>query len=161
MDEVTAGLIGALVGAVISFLVGYLAYKAQCRQVFAETVSQSRMDWINNFREEFSIVIGTARCAGKCSQKPAESDVVNNVGHDYCLKVLEAEIARAKLITRLNSDVTKRGNEYNNQFQTLLMKLNFTGSDDSNDIEKLEKIAKYILEPEWARVKKEARGKNV
>lgn len=83
--------------------------------------------------------------------------------------LLEAERARVKLLTRLNQDITKQGNEYNKNFSNLLMNIdlrkltndgkNNGNSNDFGDImNQAVKYARKILEPEWARVKKEAKG---
>ena len=217
MSEFISGVIGALIG----FLGSFLALRLEYKKLFAKTVSKSRMEWIDNFREEFSVFFGT--CSYLMNQHISENEelkkdgrqeeengkskndkVKNNGDKNESLKeqamleareqamleareqamlearekamlearekaMLEAERARVKLLTRLNQDITKQGNEYNKIFSNLLMDIDLSNlqkdgksNGNSNDFGEIMnqavKYARKILEPEWARVKKEAKG---
>lgn len=193
MSEFISGVIGALIG----FLGSFLALRLEYKKLFAETVSKSRMKWIDNFRKEFSVFLGT--CSYLMNQHFSENEglkkdgrqeeengelkndkVTNNGDKNDSLReqamlearekaMLEAERARVKLLTRLNQDITKQGNEYNKIFSNLLMdidlsnlqkdgKSNGNSNDFGNIMNQAVKYARKILEPEWARVKKEAKG---
>ena len=193
MSEFISGVIGALIG----FLGSFLALRLEYKKLFAETVSKSRMEWIDNFREEFSVLFGTCsylmkqhlsengelKKDGRQEEKTGESqnyEAKNNGDENDSLRekamleerekvMLEAERARVKLLTRLNQDITKSGNEYNKIFSELLMdidlsnlqkdgKSNGNRNDFGNIMNQAVKYARKILEPEWARVKKEAKG---
>ena len=193
MSEFISGVIGALIG----FLGSFLALRLEYKKLFAETVSKSRMKWIDNFRKEFSVFFGTCsylmnqhfseneglKKDGRQEEETGESKndkVTNNGDKNDSLKeqamlearekaMLEAERARVKLLTRLNQDITKSGNEYNKIFSELLMdidlsnlpkdgKSNGNSNDFGNIMNQAVKYARKILEPEWARVKKEAKG---
>lgn len=128
---------GALIGAVISIFTLRFHY----RELYAKSISSSRMQWINNFRNELSVIIATLK-TGK--------------------NIYEAEQARAKLLTRINMNTSQPGNEYNDVFAKLLLELNFNNTTDINIddiIRKLTELAREILEYEWKRVKEEAGGK--
>ena len=194
MSEFISGVIGALIG----FLGSFLALRLEYKKLFAETVSKSRMEWIDNFREECSVLFGTCsylmkqhlsengelKKDGRQEEKTGESqknEAKNNGDENDSLRekamlearekaMLEAERARVKLLTRLNQDITKQGNEYNKIFSNLLMDIDLSNlqkdgksngnSNDFGDImNQAVKYARKILEPEWARVKKEAKGK--
>lgn len=175
MSEFISGVIGALIG----FLGSFLALRLEYKKLFAETVSKSRMKWIDNFRKEFSVFFGT--CSYLMNQHFSENEGPKknslNTGEKNDDEtesqkeeaLLEAERARVKLLTRLNQDITKQGNEYNKNFSNLLMNIdlrkltndgkNNGNSNDFGDImNQAVKYARKILEPEWARVKKEAKG---
>ena len=193
MSEFISGVIGALIG----FLGSFLALRLEYKKLFAETVSKSRMKWIDNFRKEFSVFFGTCsylmnqhfseneglKKDGRQEEKTGESqndEAKNNGDENDSLReqamlearekaMLEAERARVKLLTRLNQDITKSGNEYIKIFSELLMdidlsnlqkdgKSNGNGNDFGNIMNQAVKYARKILEPEWARVKKEAKG---
>lgn len=185
MSEFISGVIGALIG----FLGSFLALRLEYKKLFAETVSKSRMKWIDNFRKEFSVFFGTCsylmnqhlsepgelKKDGRQVEKNDESQngkVKNNENKNDSLReqaMLEAERARVKLLTRLNQDITKQGNEYNKIFSDLLVDIDLSNlqkggksngnSNDFGDImNQAVKYARKILEPEWARVKKEAKG---
>lgn len=127
----------------------YLTLQYNYNQLFAETVSKSRMEWIDNFRDELGTVLGTATFSYM---------FMSNV--DRMKVLVEAEKARVKLLTRLNQDTSKSGNEYNHVFAECLQKVDLSGSSclRQADYDKMIELARKILEPEWQRVKREAKG---
>lgn len=158
MEDWVIGIISGLSGGFLGFFASLLTLRFNYRSLFAQTVSQNRMDWINSFREELSIVVGAVK-ALKAINKP-NNEVTNQLNIEELKLKIDAEKAKAKLLTRLNSNSTKTGNEYNEVFSEMLKKIQFDGSDDAVMwLEDLEDTAKQILESEWARVKKEAKGK--
>lgn len=142
--------IGALAGAIIGFIGSWLLLKYNYKDLFAKTVSSNRMDWINKFRDEIATVIGTVRIL-KNSEPPYG---------DYRADILKAEQARGRLLTRLNMHTERLGNEYNKVFAERLEALNFYAADkvSEEDMQKLIELTRKILEPEWQRVKNEAKG---
>lgn len=137
LESLLSGLLGVFIGGVLSFLTLRFNY----RDLFARTVSNSRMDWINAFREEVATVAAALRRGCSCTEEQR----------------FEAEKARAKLLTRLNQDTTRYGNEYNRVMAEALDFADFTNQDKAR-AEKLIALSRKILEPEWQRVKHEARG---
>ncbi len=101
------------------------------------------MEWINNFREEIGLIVACLKCK-KIEQK-----------HIY-----NAEIARAKLLTRLNQNINKVGNEYNSVMSNMLDNIDFT--DNCLNVGEISNtlidLSRKILESEWQRVKREAGG---
>jgi hypothetical protein len=179
MSEIISGIIGAAIGFLGSFLTLKLGYK----KLFAETVSNRRMEWIDNFREEFSVFAGTWEYLNEHKSQPAQGGKNEPIAQNENVKrfvvvykanrsekesdelkkaEIEARRARAKLLTRLNQSVEKSGNEYNKKFARLLTDMKLDGS--GNPLTEQEKMreaidyARKILEPEWARVKREAKG---
>lgn len=145
MYEIVASMIAGLLSGGI---VGAMTLRFHYKNLYADTVSKNRMDWINNFREEMSTIIATVQSVrGKCQNKDE--------------LIYDAEKARAKLLTRLNQDTSKKGNEYNKTLTQILEKLDFNqAANSSNDvIPTLIELTRKILEPEWQRVKREAKGK--
>lgn len=135
--------IGGIIGVVVGFLGSWLALKFNYKQLFADTVSKNRMDWINNFREELSIVLGTYKVL---PYKKTYADI------------LKAERARVKLLTRLNQDTAKASNEYNAIFADKLDSIDFNLVYNKVLYNELVDYSRKILEVEWRRVKKEAQG---
>lgn len=148
--EAVDTIIGAVLGGVIGFIASWLTLKYNYKRLFAETVSSNRMDWINKFRDEFAIIIGTIQIL-KNSEPPYS---------DYRADILQAEQARMRLLTRLNMHTERLGNEYNEVFAERLGSLSFYAPEQvsEDDIQKLIQLARKILESEWQRVKKEAKG---
>ena len=132
---------GILSGAFVTAIVGVFTLKFQYRELYAKSISSSRMQWINNFRKELSIIIATLKTKKN---------------------VYEAEKARGKLLTRINMDISKPGNEYNGVFEKILREIDFNNLKDvkiDDTIKKLTEVSRKILEYEWKKVKEEARGR--
>lgn len=176
MNSALIGFLGAILGAGIALLGTMLTNKLGYKNLFAEVVSKNRMDWINNFREELSVFLGTAKlvhdlCLKKCSlcdetkymdKMECCKPICNGEKAECCKLICDLEKARVKLLTRLNQDISKDGNEYNKKFATLINDFEVFSSKDNfpkkyNDI---IDMARKILEPEWVKVKKEAKGEN-
>lgn len=139
INEFLSGFAGALVGAVVP----YFTLRYNYRQLYAEHISKSRMQWIDNFREELATVIAALKAADSAEK-------------------LEGEKARAKLLTRINTNTSKLGNEYNEVFAEILKSIDFGNMSEKSvyDVSNaLLGLSRKILEFEWKRVKKEAGGK--
>ncbi len=149
--------IGGIIGVVVGFLGSWLALKFNYKQLFADTVSKNRMEWINNFREELSIVLGTYRALHKKgeSEKPDHNKPVPKIKP---ADILKAERTRVKLLTRLNQDTAKASNEYNAIFAEKLNSIDFNGEYNKVLYDEIVDYSRKILEVEWRRVKKEAQG---
>ena len=53
-------LLSALIGALFGFFASLLTLRFHYRQLFAETVSKNRMDWINVWRESLAEFLSVA-----------------------------------------------------------------------------------------------------
>ena len=135
IGELLSGLIGAILGAGISFLTLRFNY----RDLYSRSVSANRMDWINNFREEIATIIAALECQETKTSKPAKDEDI----------IYQAYKARAKLQTRLNMDISKSGNEYNQVMSNLLQTIDFKKCSECDDkenlIEKLTTLTRKIL----------------
>ena len=156
MSEVIAAVLGGLIG----FIASWLTLRFNYNQLFAQTVSENRMDWINHFREEFSIVVGTASFLANNQIGACKSSDECETCDKECAKkmILEAERARMKLLTRLNLNTNRIGNEYNSIFEQKLKEIDFKKGISEQQKNELMEISREILEFEWKKVKKEAKG---
>lgn len=147
VESLLYGFFGAVLGGIISFLTLRFNYK----ELYARTVSSNRMAWINKFREEVAIIAATMKCG------------VNRINEDKNMSkiVYDAEKARARLLTRINMNINKNGNEYNKVLSDILNDIDFsdTTHETQQRIDILLDISRKILETEWKRVKNEAGGK--
>ena len=182
MGIIVGAIIGAVCGGFVSILGSILIYKNSCKQIFADNVSKSRMNWIVEFRNEVGIIVATLRLLNNLYKNNEYDNAKWNISSnsDIYNKIFEAEKARTILLTRLNCDITKEGNEHNKAFSNLLSELNFMILDTTqnnnqqstisstqinnvenieNTIEQIIKYTKKILEFEWQRVKREAKGR--
>ncbi len=161
MEYLLAGLSGGLIGAVLSFIISFLTLRFNYRQLFAETVSKNRMEWINVWRENVAIFLSRAQAL-----REKEKRAPGGCGLLICLKKsnqedstnLETELykARSMITTRLNMEEEPHILMYG-----ALMNFDWKMKDDlefQKQCEVVELLAREILKPEWERVKKEAKG---
>ena len=155
-----------LSGAVIAWFFKWQTNQINMQKLFAETVSKSRMEWITNFRNEIGIIVAAIRMRNYVLERNCYN-LENGTCFDCeeCQKKYYTEIvpraleAVSTLRTRLNMDITKKGNEYNGSLDEMLSRIDFynKNQDDVSE-EDLIDVTRKILEPEWRRVKDEARG---
>ena len=60
MDSAIIGLIGGLIGSLITLVIGLLTTRFSYNNLFADTVSKSRNNWINTWRDELSNFLAIA-----------------------------------------------------------------------------------------------------
>lgn len=138
MDTIWAALIGAVVGvasALITMKVGY-------RQIFAETVSSSRNQWLVQMRGYISNMLA-------CKQALLK----HNISEEELQKEYYAN--RNEILLRLNLDepmhVALKG---------LISQLDSSTKTKIDDISnKIGDVSRLLLKVEWERVKDEAGGK--
>ena len=148
--ELLNGLIGAVVGAIFGFTASFLTLRFNYHQLFAETVSKNRMEWINVWRENISKFLACAEILQKCSLS-TECDNCKIV--EYKKEFYES---RAMITSRLNM-----GEELHVLMFAAINQIDFK-TPDLEFVAKREyilELARKILKPEWERVKKEAKGK--
>lgn len=146
MNNIIGNVLSGLVGAIFATAVTLLTLRFHYHDLYAKSISSNRMDWINNFREEISTIIACL----------SFNDLGERAKYAY-----DAEKARAKLLTRLNMDTTRLGNEYNEAMDTVLNSICFEcGCTSQETVKRLITLSRKILEPEWQRVKEEARGRH-
>lgn len=145
MTELLSGLIGSLIGAVLGFITSFLTLRLGYHQLFAETVSKNRSEWINAFRANISKFLACAEMLYK-----SENNTQN-----CCTCEKEMIEARALIITSLNTK----------EREHVLMYGALTAIDCSPENTRfyeqqlcIIELAQKILKPEWERVKSEARG---
>lgn len=149
MDESNATIVAAIIaviGVIITALISLLIFKAQR---YSENVSKERMTWLRQFRDEIEkISMGlkinnhTNCCCSSLSEEKLKY-------------ILEAEGARYKLISRLNTN-KKKGNLFNLELKNELEKMDFSVKHDEEYMRRIMFLANYILEREWKKVKRES-----
>ena len=133
MNDFLIGFIGVIIGA----LGTYFTLKYQYRQLFAETVSQSRNKWLNEMRENISEMLAIAR-------KECDS-----------FKSKDYYSAQNMVLLRLN---TKE--PLHLMLKQQIEQLEQCNSQNYKNIEKnIIDISEVLLKREWERVKREAQGR--
>ena len=151
MDSTITSALIAVGGVVLSLLVtiafGIITNHYNYNQLFAQTVSANRMDWINVWRENISKFLACAEFLHKHKDKKCEK---------CCEYEKEMYQAKSMIISRLNLTESEH----------VFMKAsldNFDYNDDEKSFivkrEYILELARKILKPEWERVKQEAKGK--
>lgn len=154
-SEITSTLIalaGVVFSAIVSFIVSAAATRFNYKQLFAETVSKNRMEWINVWRENISTFLACAEILHEPSgTTPSGSGAPND---DMRFKLYEA---RAMITSRLNME-----EELHKIMFSAINTLDWSPSNGkfAAQREYILETARQILKPEWERVKHEAKGKN-
>lgn len=154
LEYVLTFIIGIITG-----VIGLYQFK---NQQWGTIVSNSRNIWINDFRNEISIIVATLKMNPSYYSKIFDCEKME---HDDFLKakkeaisiIYEAEKARARLLTKLNTSNVGNG-ACTFKLNNLLSLIDFC-KPDQNQIDEIIELTKKILEPEWQKVKNEARGK--
>ena len=141
MEEWIEIMLTAIGGAIIGFVASLLALRFNYKQLFAETVSKSRNVWLNEMRENISILL-------------AESSVKfdkNNPSFD----IVTYHKAKNQVLLRMN----------NSEPLHLMLTKEIKSLDnctDENSVrmcqENILTTAEQILKREWEHVKTEAKG---
>ncbi len=160
-EEFVGALIGALIGGGISLIVSLLTIKYSYHDLYAKTVSSSRNEWINIWRDEISKFLAISDMLRKCDMKPAianDNNSVKNNNDSYFRLLEEYNISKNKILMRLNLNEKKHQEVY-----LLINKIDYKNilKDEDYYIAKecLMTITRDLLKEEWERVKLEARGK--
>lgn len=142
-DGITPALIalgGVFLSAFVSYLVSVKTTRYNYKQLFAETVSQSRNKWLNEMREFISTILEVAKEECVSGKAPVASD-------EY-LK------ARTEILLRLNMKES-----LHILLENEIEKLDHANSNNVDDISgKILTISRTILKEEWEKVKAEAKG---
>ena len=158
--EVIAASI-SVIGVLISVLVGFYQYK---QSKWNEYVSKERTIWLKEFREEYSLIMQAYYVSkhlenDKLVLKSGEAGKGINI--EFECKQREEIIcngikAKYKLISRINTN-NPRNNIYNNEYKELLSSIDYI-SNKKFDEKRFKELTNKILEDEWKKVKREARG---
>lgn len=153
MDSAIIGLIGGLIGSLITLVIGLLTTRFSYNNLFADTISKNRNNWINIWRDELSNFLAIADMLRYEETIKKECNE-----HEYFELLKEYHIAKNKIIMRLNL------NEKRHQEVYLLINKIAYEEPLKNDNYKIAKealmaVSRDLLKEEWERVKLEAKGK--
>lgn len=137
MEEWLAGLIGAIIGATVSFFATFFTLRFNYKQLYAQTVSSSRNIWLNEMRENISIMLAEA-CKCINTYKSKEYYIAQN---QILLRMNNKEPLHLRLTQEIK-ELEKYGDE--NSFR----------KHEANILA----ISEVLLKREWEHVKKEAKG---
>ena len=161
-DGVWSGFIAGITGAVLGFAASVLALRFHYRDLFAKTVSNNRMEWINVWRENISVFLAYAAIlhrvyGASCGEGNDPQQRQDESCRAEYLK-MEAEMlkARGQVTTRLNLTEEKHSLLF-----AAIKQVDYSAEETRfvAQCEYVEELARQILKPEWERVKNEARGK--
>lgn len=131
-------LIAAVISAVVSWLVAKKTIRYNYKELFAETVSQSRNKWLNEMRAFISSMLAEAK-------RPSEEPTDKRTNAYWK--------ARNQIMLRLN---------LNEPLHIMLAKeiydLDLPSADIDDISNKIIEISQHLLKEEWEKVKKEAKG---
>ena len=137
-EEVAAliALAGVILSVGLSFLVSMLTRKFNYHHLYAEVVSQSRNQWLNEMRQYISLMLAEAM---KCQNT---------------YKSKEYYKARNEVILRLNIK-----EPLHLMLENSILRLDNCTSQNFFAIERnIVEVSRRLLKIEWDRVRKEAKG---
>ena len=143
MDNVVAAIIsvgGVIASIIVSYIIAKNTSKYNYNYLYAEIVSKSRNNWLNEFRENVSVMLAEG-C--KCCTNYKSGDFYRAFYHVQ-IKLNSKEYLHELLREKINELEQCRGYE---SF-TVLAK-------------EITSITEQIIKQEWERVKKEAKGESV
>lgn len=146
MNEAICALIGAIAGAIIGFIASILTLRYNYKKLYAETVSNNRMEWINIWRENLAIFLSCARILHLRPDRN-DKDIIDIKKQMYQ--------AQYMITTRLNLAEISHQLIYN---AILEIDTSQTNENFNMQCAYIEETARNILKPEWERVKDEAKG---
>ena len=153
MDSAIIGLIGGLIGSLITLVIGLLTTRFSYNNLFADTVSKSRNNWINTWRDELSKFLAIADMLRYEETIKKECNE-----HEYIELLKEYHIAKNKIIMRLNLNEKRHQEVY-----LLINKIAYEEPLENDDYkiakEALMAVSRDLLKEEWERVKLEAKRK--
>lgn len=145
------GLIGALIGAaialvtaIITSIIGFRNIGLSYKRLFAETVSSSRNNWINVWRDEISKFLAISdmlRPESGCIDK-------DNDRNEYLKLLEEYHTSKNKILMRLNMNEKRHQEVY-----ILINKITY--EEGLNDVdymkckERLMAVTRDLLKEEW------------
>ena len=148
--EVIAAIIslgGVILPVCVTLCIGLFTHRYNYHQLYAETVSKNRMEWINIWRENLSVFLACAEMLHTaCNSGEREG---------YRKEML---IARGRIVMRLNDREAEHVALYR-----AIMNLDCAPCNENfyKQVVQIEGMARAILKTEWERVKKEAKGKKI
>ena len=158
MENWEMDLLIGLVGAVIGSIGTYFTLRFNYKQLYAQTVSSNRMEWINVWRESVSSFLACAEVLQKhhCNNKDNGSSD-DSEKEKECLVKYEHEMykSRAMILSRLNLTEPEHV-----EMMAALEKFNFNCDNKQFALQRelILELARIILKPEWERMKREAKG---
>lgn len=141
-NEIFSGLIGAIIGGVLTGVTTFLTLRFNYNQLYAQTVSQNRMEWINVWRENVSEFLAIAE----------EIHLVGSISQEQGIRY---NAAQNMVLARLNMS-----EELHRLMFQAVNALDCTPTNARFHAEKeyIMELMRLILKPEWERVKQEASG---
>lgn len=151
MGNVLDGLIGAAIGAVLTFIIGLSTTIFSYHDLFARTVSNSRNEWINIWRDEISNFLAISDIL-----RYETFDLQNKEKYLDFLK--EYHVSKNKILMRLNLN-EKRHQEIYLLINSIAYEKKLSSTEYCKLKESLMAVSRDLLKDEWERVKQEAKGK--
>lgn len=139
-------------GVILTAVISFHQYK---QTKWNENVSKERALWLKEFRKEFGLIM-KAYALIQSDEKETEDSKKECI--ENCNIILDAEEARYVLISRINTNKLE-GNEFNFRYKELLKEIKFAKEGFKEEqMKELLNLTNLILESEWQKIKKEAKG---
>ena len=146
----TEEIITALIAAVVSIAVNFALNRFKYRDLYARTVTNNRMEWINIWRKSSAELIACCEMIlnnnNLLSGKNSPNNYLSELYKEFYIK-------KENILLRLNLD------EENHKIVYAILEDLNPNNISNEKIKEIEGIVRITLKDEWERVKKEAKGK--
>lgn len=150
-DEIILALIsGGAIGSIFTFIIAIRGLKFDYNKLFAETISGSRNEWLNQFRNEITKFLTLNEILMENMNKEYKET------EEYRLNIKEWHNCKNIILIRLNMS-----EETHQKLYTLINTISFNIVNPRKYIilkEVLMDTTRKLIKIEWERVKEEARG---
>jgi ElaB/YqjD/DUF883 family membrane-anchored ribosome-binding protein len=144
------GIFAALIAGAVALIVGSIKDRQSKNELYAQTVSSNRMEWIKEMRGYIVELIVLRRTINS-NEKDERKRERNRIKLERC---------RANILMRLNPDRTNKDSGIENELREVLdeITIELIGKDSLNteSVEKFREAGEKLLKKAWERVKVEA-----
>ena len=168
MSDTLIGLLSAVIGAVVGALGTYFTLRFNYKSLYAQVVSQSRNNWLNEMRKYISQMLAAkkseldyyaANLIGNLPNNPTHVDKYQNeynkARNEVRLRLNLREVLHVKLAEEIEGldNLSPAQAQQPSQAQLQRWSKRF-----KNIEEEITNISQQLLKIEWDRVRKEAKG---
>lgn len=146
MNEAICALVGAIAGAIIGFIASILTLRYNYKKLYAETVSNNRMEWINIWRENLAIFLSCARILHLRLDRN-DKDIID----------IKKQMYQAQYMITIRLNLAENSHQL---IYAAILEIDTSQTNENFNAQCafIEETARNILKPEWERVKDEAKG---
>ena len=156
------GILEGIVGALIGFIASLCLIRFNYKDLYAKTVTLSRRESNNLLRDSLTTVISCCKIYNLHLQVNKNIKCDKNYQRPCCLDTIEKMYKSIFICKMMMSIHGGYGNDYHKEMEEALINIENSIRDriqiKEKNIKEIENYGRFILDYEWKRIKKEAKG---